>query len=209
MATLAVDIKNAEGKKVGSAKLDEKVFGIAPNIHVLHQVVRAQQAAARQGTHDTKTRGQVSGGGKKPFRQKGTGRARQGTIRAPHYTGGGVVFGPHPRSYDFKVNKKEVKLALRSALSAKQAEGVLLVVEALDFEKPSTKQAVATLKALDVSGRVTIVLTEEDINAFLSLRNIPGVRVIAVSEANTYDLIDNKALLFTKPALTRIEEVLK
>jgi large subunit ribosomal protein L4 len=204
-----VEVKSSTGENVGTTELDESIFNIAPNIHVLHEVCRAQQAALRQGTSNTKTRGQVQGGGKKPYRQKGTGRARQGTIRAPHYTGGGVVFGPHPRSYEFKVNKKEVKLALRSALSAKKAEGVLHVVDQLEFEKPSTKQAIKVLEAFEIKGRVTLVLSDNDINAYLSFRNIPGVRVIAVSEANTYDFIDNKALLFTKAALVRIEEVLK
>jgi large subunit ribosomal protein L4 len=200
---------NTSGEKVGTARLDENVFSIAPNIHVLHEVCRSQMAARRAGTHDTKTRGQVSGGGRKPFRQKGTGRARQGTIRAPHYRGGGAVFGPHPRDYSFKVNGKEVKLALRSALSAKQAEGALHVIEGFDFEKPSTKEAVKVLKALGIEGRVTLVLTDVDVNAFLSFRNVGRVRVIDVTDANAYDLIDNKALVFTKAALKRIEEVLQ
>jgi large subunit ribosomal protein L4 len=206
MAT--IEIKGTGGEKVGTTTVADDVFGIAPNIHVLHEVVRAQQAARRAGTHDTKTRGLVRGGGKKPYRQKGTGRARQGTIRAPQWTGGGTVFGPHPRSYDFKVNKKEVKLALRSALSAKQAEGVLLVVDEFDFEKPSTKQAAAILVALDIAGRVTIVLPDNDVNAYLSFRNLPKVRVISVSESNTHDFIDNSALVFTSATLKRIEEVL-
>ena len=132
MAT--IDIKTAEGKKASTAELADSVFGIEPNVPVMHQVVRMQRASWRAGTHQTKTRGMVSGGGKKPFRQKGTGRARQGTIRAPHWRGGGVVFGPHPRSYAFKVNKKEIKLAIRSALSAKLADGQLIVVDKFDFE---------------------------------------------------------------------------
>lgn len=209
MATKSIEIKNTQGEKVATAKLNEAIFGVAPNIHVLHEVCRAQMAARRAGTHETKTRGLVRGGGKKPFRQKGTGRARQGTIRAPHYKGGGVVFGPHPRSYAFKINGKEVKLALRSALSAKQAEGVLFVVESFDFEKPSTKEAVKVLEALALAGRVTIVLTDADVNAFLSFRNIPRVRVMDVADANTYDFIDNKALVFTQAAFKRIEEVLQ
>jgi len=203
-----VDIKNTAGEKVGTTDVANDVFGIAPNIHVLHEVVRAQQAARRAGTHNTKTRGLVRGGGKKPYRQKGTGRARQGSIRSPQWAGGGTVFGPHPRSYDFKVNKKEVKLALRSALSAKQAEGVLLVVDAFDFEKPSTKQAAAILAALDIAGRVTIVLSDNDVNAYLSFRNLPKVRVIGVSESNTHDFLDNGTLVFTSATLKRIEEVL-
>ena len=136
MAT--IDIKTADGAVANSAELADSVFGIEPNIPVMHQVVRMQRASWRAGTHDTKTRGQVRGGGKKPWRQKGTGRARQGTIRAPHWRGGGVVFGPHPRNYSFKVNKKEIKLAIRSALSAKLADEQLIVVDKLEFEKPRT-----------------------------------------------------------------------
>jgi large subunit ribosomal protein L4 len=203
------EITDAKGKSIGSTELSDAVFGVVPNIHVMHQVVRSQLAARRSGTHDTKTRGQVSGGGKKPYRQKGTGRARQGTIRAPQWKGGGTVFGPHPRGYAFKVNRREVKLAMRSALSAKQAAGALRVVDELDFEKPSTKQAVAVLEALKIGGRVTLVLSDNDVNAFLSFRNIPGVRVIAVSESNTHDFIDNRTLIFTVASLKRIEEVLR
>jgi large subunit ribosomal protein L4 len=206
MAT--IEIKDIKGKAIGTTEAADAVFAIAPNINVMHQVVRSQLAALRQGTHDTKTRGQVRGGGKKPWRQKGTGRARQGTIRAPHWTGGGVVFGPHPRSYAFKVNNKEVKLAMRSALSAKQAEGVLLVVDEFNFEKPSTKAAVAALNGLGIEGRVTIVLPDNDVNTYLSFRNLSKVRVIAVSESNTHDLIDNKTVVFTSATLKRIEEVL-
>jgi len=205
----SIRIVNNKGEKVGTEKLNESIFGIAPNINVMHQVCRAQLAAGRAGTHDTKTRGEVSGGGRKPFRQKGTGRARQGTIRAPQYKGGGVVFGPHPRSYAFKVNNKEVKLAMRSALSAKQAEGVLYVVDSFEFEKPSTREAAKCLEALNIAGRVTLMLTDDELNAFLSFRNIPRVRVVDVVDANTYDFVDNKALVFTKAALKHIEEVLQ
>ena len=203
-----IDIKNASGKKAGTAELAPSVFGIEPNMHVMHQVVRSQRAAWRQGTSNTLTRGQVRGGGKKPWRQKGTGRARQGTIRAPQWAGGGTVFGPHPRSYAFHVNKKEVKLAMRSALSAKLADGELYVVENFSFEKPRTKDAVAVLKALELEGRTTIVIPDDDVNAYLSFRNIPKVNVIPVSESNTYEFIDNTALVFTADALKRIEEVL-
>ena len=203
-----IDIKNASGKKAGTAELAPSVLGIEPNVHVMHQVVRSQRAAWRHGTSNTLTRGKVSGGGKKPWRQTGTGRARQGTIRAPQWAGGGTVFGPHPRSYAFHVNKKEVKLALRSALSAKLADGELHVVENFSFEKPRTKDAVAVLKALGLEGRTTIVIPDDDVNAYLSFRNIPKVNVIPVSEANTYEFIDNKALVFTADALKRIEEVL-
>jgi len=150
----------------------------------------------------------VSGGGKKPWRQKGTGRARQGSSRSPQWAGGGVVFGPHPRSYGFKVPNKVIKLAMRSALSAKLADEVLHVVEGFSFEKPSAKQAAEILKSLGITGRVTIVVPDDDINAILSFRNIAKVRVISASEANTYDLVDNTAVLFSKPALSWLEGVL-
>ena len=206
MAT--IEMKDASGKKVKDAELSAAVFEIEPNVHVMHEVVRSQRAARRQGTHDTLTRGQVRGGGKKPWRQKGTGRARQGTIRAPQWAGGGTVFGPHPRSYAFKVPAKVVKLAMRSALSAKLADGEIVVVDQLSFEKPSTKQAAEVLKNLGLEGRVTIIVPDEDVNTFLSFRNLSKVRAIGVSELNTLDFIDNKALILTEAALTRIEEVL-
>ena len=206
MAT--IEMKDASGKKVKDAELSAAVFEIEPNVHVMHEVVRSQRAARRQGTHDTLTRGQVRGGGKKPWRQKGTGRARQGTIRAPQWAGGGTVFGPHPRSYAFKVPAKVVKLAMRSALSAKLADGEIVVVDQLSFEKPSTKQAAEVLKNLGLEGRVTIIVPDDDVNTFLSFRNLSKVRAIGVSELNTLDFIDNKALVLTEAALTRIEEVL-
>ncbi len=206
MAT--IEMKDASGKKVKDAELSAAVFEIEPNVHVMHEVVRSQRAARRQGTHDTLTRGQVRGGGKKPWRQKGTGRARQGTIRAPQWAGGGTVFGPHPRSYAFKVPAKVVKLAMRSALSAKLADGEIVVVDQLSFEKPSAKQAAEVLKNLGLEGRVTIIVPDDDVNTFLSFRNLSKVRVIGVSELNTLDFIDNKALVLTDAALTRIEEVL-
>ena len=206
MAT--IDIKDVAGKTVKSVELNDAVFGIEPNIHVMHTVVRAYRAGLRQGTANTKTRGEVRGGGKKPWRQKGTGRARQGSIRSPQWVGGGTVFGPHTRSYAFRVNRKEVKLAMRSALSAKLADGEIVVVDQLSFEKPSTKQAAEVLKNLGLEGRVTIIVPDDEVNTFLSFRNLSKVRVIGVSELNTLDFIDNKALVLTDAALTRIEEVL-
>ncbi len=203
-----IEIKDTTGKKVGSTDVTDVVFGIEPNVFAVHQVVRSQQAARRSGTHSTLTRGKVRGGGKKPWRQKGTGRARQGSTRSPQWAGGGVVFGPHPRSYAFKVPNKVVKLAMRSALSAKLAEESLYVVDALVFEKPSTKAAADVLKALGINGKVTIVVGNDDMNALLSFRNLPKTRVITASESNTYDLVDNTAVLFTKPALTWLEGVL-
>ena len=206
MAT--IDIKNTTGSKVETLDVADGVFGIEPHTFAVHQVVRSQLAARRAGTHDTKTRGQVRGGGKKPWRQKGTGRARQGTIRAPQWAGGGVVFGPHPRSYGFKVQNKVVKLAMRSVLSAKHAEGVLYCVETLDFEKPSSKKAADILGSLGLSGRITVIVGDDDVNAVLSFRNLEKVCVITASEANTYDLVNNNAVLITKPALSWLEGVL-
>ena len=203
-----IDIKDTAGKKVGSTDLADGVFGIEPNTFAVHQVVRSQLAARRSGTHSTLTRGKVSGGGKKPWRQKGTGRARQGSTRSPQWAGGGVVFGPHPRSYGFKVPNKVVKLAMRSALSAKLADEVLFVVDGFSFEKPSARQAAEILKSLGITGRVTVVVPDDDINAVLSFRNLAKVRVIAASESNTYDLVDNTAVLFSKPALSWLEGVL-
>ena len=198
-----------QGAAVGEIALADDVFGVEAHVSAMHTVVRAILNAQRQGTQSAKTRTEVRGGGRKPFRQKGTGRARQGTIRAPHYTGGGVVFGPHPRNYSFRVNNKEVKLAMRSALSAKLAEGALTLVKEFSFEKPSTKQAVASLKALGLEGRrVTLVIADDDVNTFLSFRNIPQVTILPAGAANTYDLIDNKALVLTEAALKYIEEVL-
>ena len=204
-----VKVYDQDKTEQGELTLTPEVFEVAVRPEILHLVVRAQLAAKRAGTHSTKTRAMVSGGGVKPWRQKGTGRARQGTTRAPQWRGGGVVFGPQPRSYSFRVNNKEVKLAMRSALSAKLADEQFIVVSGFEFEKPSTKGAVAALKALGVDGRrVTLVIEDDDVNTFLSFRNIPTVNILPVSCANTYELIDNKALVFTEAALKRIEEVL-
>ena len=206
MAT--IEIKDTKGQAAGTAELADSVFGIEPNVPVMHQVVRAQRASWRQGTSNTRTRGQVSGGGRKPFRQKGTGNARQGTTRAPQMIGGGTVFGPHPRSYEFHVNRKEIKLAMRSALAAKLADNQFMVVDKFDFEAPSTKAAVAALKALGIEGRCTVIIGDDDINAYLSFRNIKSVNVMPVAFMNTYDFLDNKNLVVTSEALARIEEVL-
>ena len=203
-----IEVKDAAGKKVKDLELAAGVFEIEPNMAVMHEVVTAQRASWRQGTSNTLTRGQVSGGGKKPWRQKGTGRARQGTIRAPHWTGGGVVFGPHPRSYAKKVNSKVVKLAMRSALSAKLADGELTVVENLEFEKPSTKQAKAMLAAWGLEGRTMLVIDSGDVNTYLSFRNLEKVEIITAHMMNTYDFLDNKNLVLTEKAVEYIEGVL-
>lgn len=203
------EVKNSEGKKVAEAELAAEVYGIEPNIHVMHHIVKCQMASWRQGTQSAKGRSEVSGGGKKPWRQKGTGRARQGSIRSPQWAGGGTVFGPHPRSYAFRVNNKEVKLAMRSALSAKVADGQFTVVDEFKFEKPCTKDAKAFIKAMGFEGqRTTLVIGNDDVTTWLSFRNLEKVNILPVAEANTYELLDNKQLVFTAEALKRIEEVL-
>ena len=201
--------KNAEGAQVAEAELADGVFGIEPNIPVIHQVVVCQDSCARQGTHSVKNRHEVSGGGAKPYRQKGTGRARQGSIRAAQWRHGGVVFAPKPRSYAKRMNNKEVKLAMRSALSAKLADGELVLVDDYGFEKPSTKAAVAMLKALGLEGkRLTIIVRDEDVNAYLSFRNIPKTFIITADEANTYDLVNNNAVLMPADIAAHFGEVL-
>jgi large subunit ribosomal protein L4 len=206
MAT--VEVKDTTGKKVGSAEIADTVIAIEPNTFAVHQVVRSQMAARRQGTHSVKGRSDVSGGGIKPWRQKRTGRARQGSIRAAQWKGGGVAFGPTPRSYAFRVPNKVVKLAMRSVLSAKHADGQLYVIEGFDFDGPSTKKAAAALAALGIDRRVTVVVGNEDWDAIKSFRNLPKVRVITASEANAYDLVDNVSVLITRPALNWLEGVL-
>lgn len=202
-------IKNVEGAEVGQAELSADVFGIEPNIPVIHQSVVAIEAGLRQGTHSVKNRHEVSGGGVKPYRQKGTGRARQGSIRAGQWTGGGVIFGPTPRDHSKRINNKVVKLAMRSVLSGKVADEELVLVDSLSFEKPSTKQAVALLAALGVAEkRVTVVVDDENVNAYLSFRNIEKVNCIGISEANTRNLIDNGALVMTADVAKQLEEVL-
>ncbi len=204
-----IEVKNIQGEAVSQAELSSQVFGIEPNVPVMHQVVVAYEASMRQGTHSVKNRHAVSGGGRKPYRQKGTGRARQGSIRAAQWTGGGVVFGPVPRSHAKKANNKVKKLAMRSALSAKLADNELVMLDALKFDEPSTKQAVAVLKALDLYGkRVTLVVDDEAVVEYLSFRNIPKVEVIAVSEANTRNLLDNAVLVMTCDVAKTLEEAL-
>ena len=203
------EVKNAEGSKVSDLELADAVYGIEPNIHVMHHIVKCQQACWRQGTQSARGRSEVSGGGKKPWRQKGTGRARQGSIRAAQWRHGGVVFAPKPRSYAKRMNNKEVKLAMRSALSAKLRDGELVVVDDYGFEKPSTKAAVAMLKALGLEGkRLTIIVRDTDVNAYLSFRNIPKTFIMTPNEANTYDLVNNGAVIMTADVATHFGEVL-
>ena len=189
---------NSAGERVGEVALDPAVFGIEPNVAVMHQVVTAQLAAARSGTADTKTRGEVSGGGKKPWRQKGLGRARQGSIRSPQFRGGGTVFGPHPRSYRQRTPKKMRRLALHSALSARAAEGQVKVVESFDWAEPKTKQAVGLLKAMEVSGKALVVLGKGDEVAVRSLGNLPQVVLTGPGRLATYDVLWADTLIFTR-----------
>lgn len=204
-----IEVKNVQGEAVETLEFSDGVFGIEPNIPVVHHVVIAYEATLRQGTHSTKNRSAVSGGGAKPYRQKGTGRARQGTIRAPQWAGGGVVFGPVPRSHAKRANNKEKKLAMRSVLSGKLADSELVLVDDFSFEKPSTKQAAAILKALSLTDRrVTLILDDDDVITYLAFRNLPQVIVYGVSEANTRNLLDNGALVMTTAVAKQLEEVL-
>ncbi|MCB1284637.1 MAG: 50S ribosomal protein L4 [Microthrixaceae bacterium] len=196
-----ITLKNPAGSSAGTVELDDAVFGLEPNVPVMHQVVVAQLAAARAGTQSTKTRSEVRGGGAKPFKQKGTGRARQGSIRAPQWRGGGVALGPKPRKYDQRTPKKMKKLALRSALSDRAADDKVIVVDSWNFDTPSTKSAVAALAALGVEGRALIVLTPTDVNAWKSFRNIDKVHVITIGELNTYDVLVSDYVVFTQEAL--------
>ncbi len=204
-----IEIKNAEGKTVDTVEFNSDVFGIEPNIPVIHQVVTVQLGNLRQGTHDTKGRSEVSGGGAKPWRQKGTGRARQGSTRATQWVGGGVPFGPTPRTHNRRLNNKEVKLAMRGVLSGKVRDNELVVVDNYGFDKPSTKQAVALLKALELEGkRVTLVVSDDDVFTYLSFRNVETVRVLGVGEVTTHTLIDNAALVLSTEVAKKLEEVL-
>jgi large subunit ribosomal protein L4 len=199
--TLSLDRRSASGETTGSVSLDETIFGIQPHIPVLHQVVTAQLAAARAGTQSTKTRAEVRGGGKKPFKQKGTGRARQGSERAPHFVGGGVAFGPKPRSYRQSTPRKMIRLALRSALSDRAADGKVVVVDPWPWDQPSTKDAKAALEALGVAGRVLVVLTRQDQEAYKSFRNLPAVQILLHGELNAYDILCNDWIIFTTDSL--------
>ena len=197
----SVELKNASGKSAGSIDVADELFGIQPNVPVMHQVVTAQLAHRRSGTQSTKTRGEVSGGGKKPFRQKGTGGARQGSIVAPHYTGGGIAHGPKPRKYTQRVPKKMVRLALASALSDRKNEGRLVIVDSWGFSAPSTKDASKALAALGLTGKMLVVVNGNDETAIKSFRNIPEVQLILTGELNAYDVLCNDWVVFSKDSL--------
>ena len=201
MIMSSVSLKTAAGFDAGSLELDPDVFGIQPNVPVMHQVVTAQLAARRSGTQSTKTRAEVSGGGKKPFKQKGTGNARQGSTRAPHFSGGGVALGPKPRKYDQKTPKKMIKLALRSALSDRAAEGKVVVIDAWNFDKPRTKDAIAALSALGVTGKALVVVGNDDDTAIRSFLNLPEVQLIEINELNAYDILCNDFIVFSQTTL--------
>ena len=197
-----VDVIDLKGKKAGSVVLPGSIFDVPTNMPLMHQVVVAQLAAARQGTHATKTRGEVAGGGKKPFRQKGTGNARQGSIRAPHFTGGGIVHGPQPRDYDQRTPKKMKQGALRSALSDRaRADRIHVVTALFEGDKPSTKAALAALSAIVEDRQALVVLERGNELTALSLRNVPEVHVLWADQLNTYDVLDADDIVFTQAAL--------
>jgi large subunit ribosomal protein L4 len=195
---MGVDVRTTAGATVRTIELDDAYFGIQPNVPVMHQVVTAQLAGRRAGTQSTKTRAEVSGGGRKPFKQKGTGNARQGSTRAPHWSGGGVALGPKPRKYDQRTPKKMIRLALHSALSDRAAEGRVVVVEGWSFDAPKTRDAVKALDALGLTGKVLVVLERDDEPAILSFRNLPNVQLLLVGELNAYDVLCNEWVVFTQ-----------
>jgi large subunit ribosomal protein L4 len=195
------------GAEVGTVDLSDTLFAAPVNTAVLHQVVTAQLAGRRTGTHDTKTRGEVAGGAQKPYRQKGTGRARQGSRRAPHFSGGGVVFGPHPRSYEQRLPRKMKKLALRGALTAKLGDNAIKVIDTFGLEAIKTRAFVDVISALSAGGRVLVVAPARDQNLDLSARNVPTVDVILADSLNVVDLLRADTVLIEQPALARMEEV--
>lgn len=203
-----VALFNQQGAQVGEINLNELIFGIEPHTQAMFDAVIMQRASMRQGTHKTKTRTEVRGGGRKPWKQKGTGRARQGSIRSPQWRGGGIVFGPVPRSYAYKLNKKVRRLALKSALSSKVVSNDIVVLDQLAFEAPKTKSMVAVLNALNITAKTLVVVGEGNSNVELSARNIPGVKVLTSTEVNVLDLLDATKLVITQDAVNKIEEVL-
>src|SRR5574344_915694 len=209
--TKEVSILNTKGSAVGQISLDEKVFGVEPNLHVMHLALRRQLNNGRAGSACTKTRSEVSGGGKKPWKQKGTGRARAGSLRSPLFAGGGVIFGPKPRSYSFSMPQKARQLAIKSALSAREAQ-IVIVKDFSTIKEPKTKLMVSALKSLNVNGKVLIVANtkaEENANLELSARNIPSVRLILPSNLNVKDLLEADFVVMTESAVNEITERLQ
>ncbi|WP_058300195.1 50S ribosomal protein L4 [Gorillibacterium timonense] len=203
-----VAVYNVSGSEVGEIELSESVFGIEPNVHVLHSAVVMQQASLRAGTHSTKGRSEVRGGGRKPWKQKGTGRARQGSIRAPQWKGGGIVFGPTPRSYSYKLPKKVRRLAIKSALSSKVIDNNIVVLDQLSFAAPKTKEIVSLLKNLKADRRALVVTGDFNENVALSARNIPGVKFVSATGINVLDVMLHDKLIITKEAVEKVQEVL-
>ena len=201
-----VSVYNIEGNQIGEMELSDAVFGVEVNEHLLHMAVVNHLAAKRQGTQSAKTRSEVSGGGKKPWRQKGTGHARQGSTRSPQWTGGGVVFAPKPRDYSFKMNKKEKRIALLSALSSKVADNKIVVLDAFNLDEVKTKKFAEVMSNLKVD-KALVVIEGENKNVVLSGRNIPTVKVSATNEINTYDVLKYETLVVTKAAVEKLEEV--
>ncbi|MCI8996031.1 MAG: 50S ribosomal protein L4 [Lachnospiraceae bacterium] len=202
----SVSVYNMEGKEVGTMELSDAVFGVEVNDHLVHMAVVAQLANKRQGTQKAKTRSEVSGGGRKPWRQKGTGHARQGSTRAPQWTGGGMVFAPVPRDYTIRLNKKEKRLALKSALTSRVQENKLIVVDELKFDEIKTKNFQATMKNLNVN-KALVVLKDNDPNVVLSARNIPDVKTALTNTINVFDILKYNTVILTKDAVATIEEV--
>ena len=203
-----VSLFNQTGSSVGEIELNDKVFGIEPNESVLFEAIIAQRASLRQGNHKVKNRSEVAGGGRKPWKQKGTGRARQGSIRSPQWRGGGTVFGPVPRSYSYKLPKKVRRLALLSALSSKVREESIVVLEGLAFDAPKTKEFVQVLSNLSINKKALFVTADLDENVALSARNIPGITVVSATGINVLDLVGHDKLVMTKAAVEKVEEVL-
>lgn len=203
-----VAVYNVSGSQVGEIELSETVFGIEPNKHVLHDAVVMQQASERQGTHKTKGRSEVRGGGRKPWKQKGTGRARQGSIRSPQWKGGGIVFGPTPRGYGYKLPKKVRRLAIKSALSAKVIDQEIIVLDQLQLSQPKTKEFAGILNNLKVDRKALVVAANFDDNVALSTRNIPGVKFVTAEGINVLDVLVYDKLIITKEAVQKVEEVL-
>ena len=202
-----VDIKKSDGVKSGTVELDEDIFGIEPNVAVMHQVVNAQLATKRSGTHSTKTRAEVRGGGAKPWKQKGTGRARAGSSRIPHWRGGGIALGPKPRDYSQRTPKKMKRLALRSALSDRASSNSVYVVDAWEFETPSTKAAKTALEAIGVEGKVLIITDLQDENTKKSFRNLSNVNVLSSDQLNVFDILVSDSIVFTKNNLPTTNRV--
>ncbi len=202
-----VNVYNMLGEQVGELELNKDIFGVEVNQHVVYEVVKNQLANKRQGTQSVKTRAEVRGGGRKPWRQKGTGRARQGSIRAPHWTGGGVSFAPKPRDYSYSVPKKVKRLAMKSALTSKVDNNEIIVMDDLKFDAPKTKDMVNVLKNLKADKKALIVTSEKDINVIRSASNLPNVQTTVVNNLNVYDILKYNSLIITKDAVKKVEEV--